>query len=57
MIQIPHRIGEIKGLIEACKKRDDLLDLYISAEDPALIEVLSEKIQDIQAYIDTVREH
>ncbi len=57
MIQIPHKIGEIRGLVDACKKRDDLLELYISADDPALIEVLTEKIQEVQEYVDTVREH
>ena len=57
MIQIPHKIGESKGLIEACKQRDDLLDMYISADDPALIEVLTEKIQELQTYIDKVRKH
>ena len=57
MIQIPHVIGEPKGLIEACKRRDDLLDLYISADDPALVEILTEKIQKLQKYIDNVRTH
>ena len=57
MIQIPHRIGEVRELVEACKKRDDLLELYMSADDPALIEVLTKKIRDLQAYIDNVREH
>ena len=57
MIQIPHKIGVIRGLIDACKKRDDLLELYISADDPALVEVLTEKIRNLQEYIDTVREH
>ena len=44
-------------MIEACKRRDDLLDLYISADDPALIEVLTEKIQELQVYIDNARTH
>ena len=52
---IPHKIGESKSLIEACKQRDDLLDMYISADDPALIEVLTEKIQELQEYIDNTR--
>ena len=56
MIQIPHKIGEPRGLIEACKRRDDLLDLYISADDPALVELLTNKIQELQTYIDGVRE-
>ena len=56
-MEIPHKIGEPRGLIEACKQRDDLLDLYISADDPALIEVLTEKIQELQTYIDNVRKH
>ena len=53
---IPHKLGEPKGLIEACKRRDDLLELYISADDPALAELLANKIQDLQTYIDGVRE-
>ncbi len=56
MIQIPHKIGGPKGLIEAVHKRDRLLDLYISADDPALIELLVKKIQGLQEYIDNVRE-
>ncbi len=56
MIQIPHKLGEPKGLIEACKRRDDLLDMYTSADDPALVEVLVKKIQGLQEYIDNVRE-
>jgi hypothetical protein len=55
VIQIPHVSGEPKGLIEAVHRRDRLLDLYIGAEDPALIEVLVKKIQDLQTYIDEVR--
>ena len=55
-MEIPHKLGELKGLIEACKRRDDLLDLYVSADDPALVEILTKKIQDLQAYIDGVRE-
>lgn len=55
MIQIPHKLGEPKGLIEACKRRDDLLDLYVSADDPALVEILTKKIQTLQEYIDSVR--
>ena len=56
MIQIPKVRGEPKGLIEACKRRDDLLDLYTSADDPALVEVLVRKIRSLQVYIDSVRE-
>ena len=56
MIQIPHKLGEPKGLIEACRRRDDLLDLYISADDPALVEILTKNIQELQTYIDGVRE-
>jgi len=56
MIQIPHKLGEPKGLIEAVHRRDELLDLYISADDPALIEVLVKQIQGLQEYIDGVRE-
>ena len=56
-MEIPHQIGEIRGLVEACKKRDDLLDLYLSADDPALIEILVKKIRDLQDYIDNAREH
>ena len=56
MIQIPHKLGEPRGLIEAVHKRDELLELYISAHDPALIEILANKIQKLQTYIDEVRE-
>ena len=56
MIQIPHKIGEPKGLIEAVHRRDELLELYISADDPALVEVLVKKIQGLQTFIDGVRE-
>ncbi len=56
MIQIPHKLGEPKGLIEAVHRRDELLDLYISADDPALIEVLVKQIQGLQTFIDGVRE-
>ena len=56
MIQIPHKLGEPKGLIEAVHRRDELLDLYISADDPALVEVLVKKIQGLQTFIDGVRE-
>jgi hypothetical protein len=43
-------------LIEAVHRRDELLDLYTSADDPALVEVLVKKIQGLQTYIDEVRE-
>ena len=56
MIQIPHKMGVHRGLIDACKKRDDLLDLYISADDPALVELLTGKIQELQTHIDEVRD-
>ena len=56
MIQIPHKIGEPKGLIEAVHRRDELLELYISADDPALVEILVGKIEKLQTYIDGVRE-
>jgi len=54
-VEIPKVRGEPKGLIEAVHRRDELLDLYISAHDPALIEVLVKQIQDLQTYIDGVR--
>ena len=55
MIQIPKVRGESKVLIEACKRRDDLLELYISADDPALVELLANRIQELQTYIDGMR--
>ncbi len=55
-MEIPHRLGEPKGLIEAVHRRDELLDLYISADDPALVELLTGKIRELQTFIDGVRE-
>ncbi len=57
MIRIPQKIGEVRKVGEAWKRREDLLELYMSADDPALIEVLTKKIRDLQVYIDNVREH
>lgn len=46
----------LRGLIDEVQKRDRLLDLYLGAEDPALIEELERELRMVQRTIDKMRD-